>query len=183
MDSPTIFKFSSTTSTKEKTMRKATFTVAAIAALTLIATSCGSSTSSTDTVAPDTTVAATETTFTVDGAWARTSPMESTVGVVYMNVTPSADDALVGASVDMAIAKMTQVHETTTAADGSMGMQEIASIPMRAGTPLALVSGGFHIMLMDLAKPLETGTSIPVTLTFESGATTIVDVPVLTEAP
>ena len=164
-------------------MRKATFTVAAIAALTLIATSCGSSTSSTDTVAPDTTVAVTETTFTVDGAWARTSPMESTVGVVYMNITPSADDALVGASVDMAIAGMTQVHETTTAADGSMGMQEIASIPMTAGTPLALVSGGFHIMLMKLAKPLETGTSIAVTLTFESGATTIVDVPVLTEAP
>ena len=164
-------------------MRKATLTVTAIVALTLIATSCGSSTSSTDTVAPDTTVAVTETTFTVDGAWARTSPMESTVGVVYMNITPSADDALVGASVDMEIAKMTQVHETTTSADGSMGMQEIASIPMTAGTPLALVSGGFHIMLMELAKPLETGTSVAVTLTFESGATTIVDVPVLTEAP
>ena len=170
-------------------MRKATFTATVIAALTLFATSCGSSTSSTDTVAPETTAAAettvvvTETTFTVDGAWARTSPMESTVGVVYMNITPSADDALVGASVDMAIAGMTQVHETTTAADGSMGMQEIASIPMTAGTPLALVSGGFHIMLMKLAKPLETGTSIAVTLTFESGATTIVDVPVLTEAP
>lgn len=164
-------------------MRKATLAVTTIAALTLFATSCGSSTSSTVTVAPDTTVVVTETTFTVDGAWARTSPMESTVGVVYMNITPSADDALVGASVDMAIAGMTQVHETTTAADGSMGMQEIASIPMTAGTPLALVSGGFHIMLMKLAKPLETGTSIAVTLTFESGATTIVDVPVLTEAP
>ena len=164
-------------------MRKATLAVTTIAALTLFATSCGSSTSSTDTEAPDTTVVVTETTFTVDGAWARTSPMESTVGVVYMNITPSADDALVGASVDMAIAGMTQVHETTTAADGSMGMQEIASIPMTAGTPLALVSGGFHIMLMKLAKPLETGTSIAVTLTFESGATTIVDVPVLTEAP
>ena len=164
-------------------MRKATLAVTTIAALTLFATSCGSSTSTTDTVAPDTTVVVTETTFTVDGAWARTSPMESTVGVVYMNITPSADDALVGASVDMAIAGMTQVHETTTAADGSMGMQEIASIPMTAGTPLALVSGGFHIMLMKLAKPLETGTSIAVTLTFESGATTIIDVPVLTEAP
>ena len=164
-------------------MRKATLAVTTIAALTLFATSCGSSTSSTDTVAPDTTVVLTETTFTVDGAWARTSPMESTVGVVYMNITPSADDALVGASVDMAIAGMTQVHETTTAADGSMGMQEIASIPMTAGTPLALVSGGFHIMLMELAKPLETGTSVAVTLTFASGATTIVDVPVLTEAP
>ncbi len=164
-------------------MKKTTLTIAAIAALTLTVTSCGSSTSSTDTVAPDATVAVTETTFTVDGAWARTSPMESTVGVVYMSITPSSDDALVGVSVDMSVAEMAQVHETTTAADGSMGMQEIASIPMTAGTPLALVSGGYHIMLMKLAKPLETGTSIAVTLTFESGATTNVDVPVLTEAP
>ncbi len=160
-------------------MKKATLTIAAVAALTLIAASCGSSSSSSsssDTVSP-------ETTFAIDGAWARTSPMESTVGVVYMSITPSSDDALVGASVDMSVAEMTQVHETTTAADGSMGMQEIASIPMSAGTPLALVSGGYHIMLMKLAKPLETGTSIAVTLTFESGATTNVDVPVLTEAP
>jgi copper(I)-binding protein len=109
--------------------------------------------------------------------------MESTVGAAYMNITASADDALVGASVDMSVAAMTQVHETTTAADGSMGMQEIASIPMVAGTPLVLESGGFHIMIMELVEPLEVGTSITVTLTFESGATTTVEVPVLNEAP
>ena len=158
-------------------MRKKIFVAALIGALSLGASACSS-----DTESADTTLAA-ESTFTVDGAWARTSPMESTVGAAYMNITASADDALVGASVDMSVAMMTQVHETTTAADGSMGMQEIASIPMVAGTPLVLESGGFHIMIMELVEPLEVGTSITVTLTFESGATTTVEVPVLNEAP
>lgn len=158
-------------------MRKKILLVALVGALSLGATACSSDTESADTTLPA------ETTFAVDGAWARTSPMESTVGVAYMNITASADDALVGASVDMSVAAMTQVHETTTAADGSMGMQEIASIPMVAGTPLVLESGGFHIMIMDLVQPLEVGTSITVTLTFESGATTTVEVPVLNEAP
>ena len=158
-------------------MRKKILLVALVGALSLGASACSSDTESADTTLPA------ETTFTVDGAWARTSPMESTVGAAYMNITASADDALAGASVDMSVAMMTQVHETTTAADGSMGMQEIASIPMVAGTPLVLEPGGFHIMIMELVAPLEVGTSITVTLTFESGATTTVDVPVLNEAP
>jgi len=78
---------------------------------------------------------------------------------------------------------MTQVHETTTAADGTMGMQEIGSVPLVAGTPLVLEPGGFHIMIMELVAPLKVGTSFTVTLTFESGATTTVEVPVLNEAP
>ena len=158
-------------------MRKYILAVALFGALSLGASACSSDTESVDTTLPA------ETTFAIDGAWARTSPMESTVGAAYMDITASADDALVGASVDMSVAKMTQVHETTTAADGSMGMQEIASIPMVAGTPLVLEPGGFHIMIMDLVQPLEVGTSITVTLTFESGATTTVEVPVLNEAP
>lgn len=158
-------------------MRKKILLVALVGALSLGASACSSDTESVDTTLPA------ETTFTVDGAWARTSPMESTVGAAYMNITASADDALVGASVDMSVAMMTQVHETTTAADGSMGMQEIASIPMVAGTPLILEPGGYHIMIMELVAPLEVGTSFTVTLTFESGATTTVEVPVLNEAP
>jgi hypothetical protein len=158
-------------------MRKKILLVALVGALSLGASACSSNTESVDTTLPA------ETTFTVDGAWARTSPMESTVGAAYMNITASADDALVGASVDMSVAMMTQVHETTTAADGSMGLQEIASIPMVAGTPLVLEPGGYHIMIMELVAPLKVGTSFTVTLTFESGATTTVEVPVLNEAP
>jgi copper(I)-binding protein len=72
-------------------MRKKILLVALVGALSLGASACSSNTESVDTTLPA------ETTFTVDGAWARTSPMESTVGAAYMNITASADDALVGA--------------------------------------------------------------------------------------
>ena len=121
--------------------------------------------------------------YTVDGAWARTSPMEATMGAVYLNITSTLDDALVGASVSTDIAAMTQVHETLMNADGTMGMQEIASIPMTANTPLELAPGGYHIMLMQLVKPLTVGETVSVTLTFASGETTTVDAIVSEEAP
>jgi len=100
-----------------------------------------------------------------------------------MNITSSVDDTLVGASVDESVAMMTEVHETTTQADGSMGMQEIMSLDLKAGVKTELKPGGYHIMLMKLAKPLVLGENISVTLTFGSGATQVVEVPVLDEAP
>jgi copper(I)-binding protein len=109
--------------------------------------------------------------------------MEATMGAVYLNVTSTLDDALVGASVSTDIAAMTQVHETTMNADGTMGMQEIASVPMTANTPLALAPGGYHVMLLELVAPLEVGATVSVTLTFASGGTTTVDAIVSEEAP
>jgi copper(I)-binding protein len=159
-------------------MKKTTILMAALATLSLGVSACSS-----DTESADTTVAPMDDSFVIDGAWARPSPTESTVGAAYMNITSPADDALVGASVDLSVAMMAQVHETTTAADGTMGMKEIGTIPMSAGTPLALAPGGYHIMIMELAKPLEVGSSFNVTLTFASGATTTVEVPVQNEAP
>ena len=105
------------------------------------------------------------------------------MGAVYLNVASTLDDALVGASVSTEIAAMTQVHETLMNADGTMGMQEIASVPMTANTPLALAPGGYHVMLLDLIAPLEIGTTVSVTLTFASGGTTTFDAIVSEEAP
>jgi copper(I)-binding protein len=161
-------------------MKKLGIALAAFSALSLGITACGSSSETTDT----TVAAAPETaTYTVDGAWARVSPMEATMGAVYLNVTSTLDDALVGASVSTDIAAMTQVHETLMNADGTMGMQEIASVPMTANTPLALAPGGYHVMLLDLIAPLEIGATVSVTLTFASGGTTTFDAIVSEEAP
>ena len=46
-------------------------------------------------------------------------------------------------------------------------MQPVDEIPVLAGETVALEPGGYHIMLLDLAEPLEVGTSITLTLTFE----------------
>lgn len=51
--------------------------------------------------------------ITVEGAWARTSPMAATAGASYMTITAANGDTLVGASVDSSIAGTIEIHETT----------------------------------------------------------------------
>lgn len=141
-----------------------------------------------------------------DGAWARTSPMMATAGAVYMNLTSEETDRLVGASVDTSIAATTEVHETVeTGAHmgddgegddmggkgdmsemegmGAMTMQEVESIELPAGQTINLEPGGFHIMLLDLAEPLEVGDTFDVTLDFEDADDLVVTVEVRDSAP
>lgn len=133
----------------------------------------------------------------VTGQWARTSPMDAKNGAVYFTVVSATADRLTGVQVDPAVAGMAQIHETvmvtddtmamgsetTMAMGGEMEMRPVDGIDIAAGEPLVLEPGGYHVMLMELGKPLEVGTSISVTLTFETAGDITIDVPVLDEAP
>jgi periplasmic copper chaperone A len=148
-----------------------------LAALALVAgaTACGDD-DATDTAGPDDDVAAE---VTVEDAWARTSPMAATNGAAYMVLTSTVDDRLVAASVDEAIAATTEVHETAMDdATGEMAMREVDGIDLPAGTPITLEPGGYHVMMLDLTEPLEPGTTIEVTLTFEEAGEQTVTVEV-----
>ena len=191
-------------------MNRRTFLTAAVALGTtasLVLAACGDDTdeaaSTTAAAAATTAAEATEATITVSGQWARNSPMMATAGAAYMTVTSSADDALVKASVDPSVAGTVELHETrmveggmtdTTMAGmdmtettmpgmGAMEMVPVDKIELPAGEAVALAPGGLHIMLLDLAKPLELGETFTITLTFESGATQDVTVEVREEAP
>jgi hypothetical protein len=119
---------------------------------------------------------------TVEDAWARTSSMNAENGAVYMLLTSATDDAVVSASVDMDVAMAAEVHETTMAEDGSMGMQMVMSVALPAGQTVTFEPGGYHIMLMGLVEPLAAGDIITVTLTLESGSTVTVDAEVRDDA-
>lgn len=55
-----------------------------------------------------------------------------------------------------------------------MTMVEVDEIEVPAGETVMLKPGGYHIMLMELAEPLEAGTNIELTLEFhESGSQTV----------
>ena len=76
--------------------------------------------------------------------------------------------------------------ETTDAStgEGAMVMQEVkGGLPIPAGKAVALEPGGYHVMLMELAKPLEEGSMFELTLTFESAGEKTVNVEVRTAAP
>ncbi len=163
-------------------LKRSTVALLAVISMTGLA-ACGSDNSTTDT-----TVAAEDTTpatpnITISGQWARTSPMATDMGAAYMTINSDADDELVSASVDMSIAMMTQVHEMVMGDDGAMKMQEVEKIDIKAGTPTELKPGGYHVMLMGLKAPLETGSTISVTLTFAKAGEVVVEVPVQDEAP
>jgi len=106
---------------------------------------------------------------TAEDAWARTNPMVPDSGAIYVILTSDIDDAVLYADVDFSSAMSTEVHETLTAADGSMTSQTVESVPLPAGQPVAFEPGGLHIMLMGLVEPLVAGSVVSVTLTLESG--------------
>lgn len=174
--------------------------------LGLLLAGCGDDDGGTTTEAPSGTEAPTGTDvaageITVEGAWARTSPMATDKGAVYMVITSSVDDALVGASVPAEVAGTVEIHETvamtedsamshgtgmtsdTGMSSGEMTMRPVDKIELPAGQAVALEPGGYHIMLLELVAPLELGSTIEVTLTFESGATQTLQVPVQDMAP
>lgn len=159
-----------------------------------------------DTKAPLVTSAAGGTTASasvkVDKPWARTSPMSSTLGAAYMMITAGADDKLVGASVESTVAGKVEIHETVMVTEGTsmeskgtematsgtgmspaMTMRPVQSIELPAGTAVELKPGGYHVMLIDLVKPLKVGESFALTLTFEKAGKQTIDVPVLDAAP
>lgn len=165
------------------------FTIAAGTALLLAA--CGS-----DDEASSTTGAAAG--VTVEGAWARTSPMMVTAGAAYMELTSPVDDQLLGASVDASIAGTVEIHETrmveteTSTMSTEMGsgnttpameMVPVDAIELPAGETVALMPGGYHVMLLDLPAPLETGQTFTLTLDFAQAADQQVTVTVSDEAP
>lgn len=61
---------------------------------------------------------------------------------------------------------------------GNMTMQEVDSIDLPAGEAVVFEPGGYHVMLLGLANPLEVGDTFDLTLFFESGAEQTVSVEV-----
>ncbi len=94
--------------------------------------------------------------------WARTSPMETSLGAVYMTISSKDGDELIDVSVDPSIAAMAQIHEmvmattdtsmamTSDAPAGEMVMQEVDSVVIEAGGSVDLMPGSYHIMLIDI---------------------------------
>lgn len=174
--------------------RKALATALAAAALAVGVAACGSSGSSSTTATTTLQPAATKDGVYVTNPWARASAGGQTTGAVYVTIESDSGDRLVGASVPTSVAAQTQIHETvvadttttmdmgsssssmdsgsTTSMDmsgtgGAMTMKQVSGVDIPAGGTVTFQPGGYHIMLLDLVKPLTVGESIPLTLTFQ----------------
>jgi hypothetical protein len=90
-------------------------------------------------------------------------PAQTSTGA-FLTLTSTVDAKLVGVSTP--IAKMAEIHETKVMG-GANHMHEVESVALPAGKAVALTSGGHHVMLMGVAKPVKPGDTVPLVLTIE----------------
>jgi len=85
------------------------------------------------------------------------------------------DMLLLGGSV--AVADDIEVHRHVHS-DGQMRMERMEALVIPAGKSVTLQPGGYHLMLMNLSRPLTTDEEHEVTLYFSDGTSEVVTVKV-----
>ena len=101
---------------------------------------------------------------TVKDVWARGTVAGQSATGAFMTLTSGENAALVGASSP--VAGVVEVHEMSMD-NGVMKMRAVPRLELPAGKSVALKPGGYHIMLMDLKRPLNNGEGLPLVLKLE----------------
>jgi len=104
---------------------------------------------------------------TVEDGWVRASVPGQVATGAFMRIVAKEATQLVGASSP--VAGVAQVHEMKMEGD-VMRMRPAGPVDLPVGSAFELKPSGYHLMLQDLKKPLETGSTVPVTLVFRNGA-------------
>lgn len=101
---------------------------------------------------------------TVKDAWIRGTVQGQTATGAFMELTAKSNARLIGVSTTLT--KSAEVHSMKME-NGVMKMFPVDGIDVPAGKTVRLASGGYHLMLLNLQKPLNPGDKVPLQLTFE----------------
>ena len=104
----------------------------------------------------------------VTGAWSRPATAGGT-GAGFMTLTNPGKAANALVAAETAVAARTEIHRSAMR-DGVASMHKVERLAVPAGATVTFAPGGLLLMFLRLAKPLNPGDTIPVTLTFASGA-------------
>lgn len=102
---------------------------------------------------------------TATDAWVRGTVASQMATGAYMKLR-STEDAKVVAAASPAAA-VVEIHEMAMK-DNVMTMRAVPALALPAGKTVEMKPNGYHVMLMDLAKPLKAGERVPIELTVES---------------
>jgi periplasmic copper chaperone A len=107
--------------------------------------------------------------------WSRATPKGATVAAGYATLrnNGATPDRLIGGSTEAG--KRVEIH-TMEMDQGVMRMRQLKSgLEIKAGQTVELKPGSFHLMFVDLARPLQKGDRIKGTLVFERAGKVDVD--------
>jgi len=101
---------------------------------------------------------------TVADAWVRSTVSQQKATGLFAQITSSQGGRLVSASSP--VAGVVEIHEMKMEGD-VMRMRAVPELALPARQAVTLKPGGYHVMLMDLKKPLMAGDTVPVTFVVE----------------
>jgi periplasmic copper chaperone A len=100
----------------------------------------------------------------VTDAWVRSTVSQQKATGMFAQITSAQGGKLLSASSP--VAGIVEIHEM--AMEGNvMKMRAIPGLDLPAGKTVELKPGGYHVMLMDLKKPVAAGETVSVTLVIE----------------
>jgi periplasmic copper chaperone A len=105
--------------------------------------------------------------LTIAHPWTRATPKSATVAGGYLTITNtgSTPDRLTGGSAE--VARKLEVHDMSMDG-GVMKMRELKNgLEIPPGATVELKPGSYHIMMMNLSRPLAQGEKVKGSLTFE----------------
>jgi copper(I)-binding protein len=101
---------------------------------------------------------------TVKDPWIRATVPAAKASGAFMQLQSAQDARLVEVRTPVADA---EIHQMQMKGD-RMNMAPVDGVDLPAGKPVALASGGYHVMLMQLKRQLKEGETVPMTLVVEN---------------
>ena len=111
--------------------------------------------------------------------WVRATPKGAKSGAGYMTITNKGTTPDRVSCVSSDASAQCQIHSMTMEG-GVMKMRPVeGGLEIKPGETVTLAPGGFHVMLVTLKHPLETGQTVKATLKFDKAGTLDVEYPVV----
>ncbi|MEZ0210328.1 MAG: copper chaperone PCu(A)C [Methylophilus sp.] len=118
----------------------------------------------------------------VADAWVKPTVPGQPVGAAYMKLTADKNVEIVALSSP--VAGKTELHSMSMT-DNIMRMKRVDRLALKAGKPVELKPGGYHIMLMALKHQIKEGEAVAISLVTqdESGNKATVSIKAIATAP
>jgi copper(I)-binding protein len=90
------------------------------------------------------------------------------ISALYLALENNTSAAMQLTGVETEVARVVEMHQSQSQ-NGLMQMRPVESVEVPAGGEVVFEPGGFHIMLIDINRPLGPGDEVAVTLIFNTG--------------
>lgn len=116
------------------------------------------------------TLSAAESPACATGGWVRETPpgVRNAAAFLTLNNNSQAATQLIDVQCDASLAAHCELHEHLHTAAGGMRMQKVTTpLTIPAAGKLDLAPGGYHVMLLELGKPLLAGSTVELVFIFD----------------